>query len=202
MRGRSPAISDFFEDNFAKILGNILLDRYDIFVDYPITYQINNQRRTTCYPDIMVVRNDNKSDRLLSGIIELKIDLGYLSDNWAKTKLNQINTLKERVEQVTINLGIGTNQKILQLLGVKENFPWAVVLLTSLNDHGRLKNIKNELSNGDVQCFVISNNIHPRGYEIDKSNKNDNLNKIYRDKENIKNWKGLADFFNNNFKED
>jgi hypothetical protein len=206
LRGRSSSISNFFEDKFATMLGNILPSNYNIFVDYPISYKISQgDRSKTSYPDIMIVKDynteSNVSNGLLAAIIELKIDLGWLNEDLFKTKLEQFNTLRS-VNKVSFNLDVGTMHRNIKTLSVKDDFPLAVVLLTRQNHSERFPDFKKNVEKENSHCYVLSSEFHPRGYKIDESNKDDYLNKIYKDEENIENWKGLGDFFNNNFKED
>jgi hypothetical protein len=197
-RGRSPSFSNFFEDRFAIMLGKVLHSNYTIFIDYPISYRTDaHPTKKISYFDIMILKdyisNSKENNGILCGIIELKIDLGWLDNKWIKTKLDQINLLKNQAHEVGFKDNT-TEQQDRKKLKVKKGFPWAVVLATNHNHYERFPAFKKELNSADIECFVLSNNIHIRADR--------DVNEISNNKENIENWEDLGKFINNNFKED
>jgi hypothetical protein len=191
-RGRAVPIANAFENKFAQLLDAILPERYSIFVDYPLSYKTTNKtRKKTSYPDLAIIENGY----LLAGIIELKIDLGYLSEDWEKKTSKETKFLRKAktvsYKKIHINKAGERESKVLK---IKPNFPRAVVILTGQNDHGRLKEFLEKENR-----FVLSMHIHPNSDEINKANLKEIINNIFKDKVNKKEWKKLANFLKKYF---
>lgn len=190
-RGRAQSIASEFEDRFARFLEMVLPEKYSILVDYPLSYEIDGRkRRKTSYPDIAIVRDG----QMLEGIIELKIDLGYLRRDWIKESKAEFTYL-QKAHKVKYKTDVGTDKAEQREFTVSRNFHRAIVVVTGKNDHGRL-----EVFRRQENCYVLSSNIHPNDYTIHYSNKGDFVRRIGSHKENRKDWKALAEFLNGCFR--
>ena len=189
-RGRASSIANEFEDRFATLLEKALPYKYSIFVDYPLSYKVEGRKRyKTSYPDVAIIRDSS----VLVGIIELKIDLGYLPRGWAdKTKAEFEHLCK--AEKIRYKTDIGTDKAMVKELSVARELHKATVVLTGKNDHRRLLGFSKQ-----ENCFVLSRNIHPNDYAINDSNKIHFVEKIISDPDNIKSWRKFAEFLNDNF---
>jgi hypothetical protein len=189
-RGRSASIANDFENMFARMLDALLPDKYSIFVDYPISYKIRGRHRTkTSYPDLAVIAND----RVLAGIIELKIDLGYLPHDWTHRTAQEITHLR-KAKLVSYKTNVGTDKAQKRSLNVSPDLPRAIVVLTGQNDHGKLNRFLKQRN-----CFVLSKDIHPNDIWINDTNRDDSLRRIIENKDNIESWKAFANFLDDNF---
>ncbi|MDO8550084.1 MAG: hypothetical protein Q7S39_08055 [Ignavibacteria bacterium] len=181
IRGRNNSISSLFEERVAKYLDGFLTKSYTIYVDYPISYSIKTRKRKkTSYPDICIVKNN----RILSGIIELKIDLGYLSPEWTKKTFSEFVSL-QKSPGVTFSRGI---------LQVRHPLARAILILTSKNDHGRLTRFHKQ---SKCKVFVLSRNIHPN--DIKRSSIKSATLQIVSDTVNLKNWNDFTNFIQQRF---
>jgi hypothetical protein len=181
VRGRNNSISSSFEERVGKYLDAVLPYSYNIYLDFPISYHVRTRnRKKTLYPDILIVKNN----KILSGIIELKIDLGWLSSEWTKKTLSEFIGLQKSLE-VTSSLGT---------LRVRRSLPRAILLLTSKNDHGRLSRF---LTHCKCKVFVLSRNIHPN--DIESSSVQNSTRQISSDPVNLKNWNDFANFIQHKF---
>ena len=189
-RGRAASISNEFENMFASLLDDLLPDKYLIFIDYPISYQIQSQqRKKTSYPDIAII----EEDKILSGIIELKIDLGYLSQDWLQRTTQEVKQLR-RATHLSYNTNIGTDGSESRKLDIKPSLPRAIVVLTGKNDHGKHNAFFNQSN-----CFVLSKDIHPNDKKINQTNRKEILKKIFNNEDNKNSWRGFAYFLNEHF---
>ena len=185
-RGRASSIANDFEERFAVFLEKVLPDKYSFLVDYPISYNITGRgRKKTSYPDISIVKDES----VLAGIIELKIDLGYLADDWVtKSKTEFDNLRKAAVIQYTA--GIRTEKRRpKKTLIVPQTLCKAVVVLSDQNDHGRLNRFLTQ-----DNCFILTRNIHPNDVPINDSVGKTVLERITRHQDVEKLTKFLHNF--------
>ena len=90
IRGRAIPLANAFEDAFGKLLGKVLNERFKILVDYPMSIKPSDFQKTkTIYPDIAICEDDE-----LRCLLELKIDLGYFSDESKVEMKRKINDLR------------------------------------------------------------------------------------------------------------
>ncbi len=124
--GRSRSASDTFEESLAFGLLHFLKEDRVIYIDAPMSMANKNgvKKSETIYPDILIVDKDNQ----LRGIIELKIDLGWLSDEWSEKRRTLIRTLHKK--QLSIKRG-ETKIKI------EKDYQYLILVLSQINDHGR-----------------------------------------------------------------
>lgn len=100
--GRSEPMASFFERELAKQLSKVYT-HFTFLVDYPINLQKDSKslRKQNIYPDIIIF---DKSNEKIKGIIEIKIDVGYLDLGkwWEQSResdykykmLNEADTVK------------------------------------------------------------------------------------------------------------
>jgi len=175
-RGRASASADLFEEELAKLIENHVLAPIKILVDYPISYKLMGAARAkTIYPDITLVR-----DNTILAIIEAKIDLGFLKDDWAKNRSDIFNGFKLS-HNITID-GIPFT--------ISEKFSSSCVVLTAQNHHGRLADFLSQPINPIV--LILENHLHPNN---DKVVSDDNyVGCVIRCIENHKQWALLETF--------
>jgi len=190
VRGRAPSLSYEFEEGFARLLAVALPQRYKILIDYPMSYEVEGKgRKKTSYPDIAIVRDS----KVLTGIIELKIDLGYLREGWVESSASSLSDLRNATE-VTFKTDVGRTAGEKVKVTVDPDLQRAIVLLTGINDHGRLPGFVVQ-----PNCFVLSSNVHPNGPEITESNRAQFLDKIHSDVTNQETWRKFARFLISHF---
>lgn len=188
-RGRAASIASEFEERFAIFLENILPPEFSIFIDYPMSYRISNVKRTkTFYPDIALIK-----DHILVGIIELKIDLGWLRKDWTRKQKSDFKNLRD-VKHVTYKAADRANKKNSAKLKIGNNLNRMVVLLTDENDHDRLEVFKEK-----ENCFILCSGVHLNDPKITEKTKKQTIQSISSNKENRKNWSALSEYLDANF---
>jgi len=160
-RGRAGSCSSACEDLIALAISEMIPNEYKLLVDYPLTVRHGNgQRAKTAYPDVAVLYN-----RTLAGVIEIKVDLGYLPEDWSKQSGGMFSQLQQATS-LTYRTNVGTvNNEVISISPAKE-MDRIVVVLSGLNDHGRLDAIKQANS----VCFVLMPQHHPNSYYVDANN--------------------------------
>lgn len=190
LRGRTISISDKFEEEFALFLEEILPTKYSFLIDFPLSYHVNGRtRKKTTYPDIAIVENAS----VLAGVLELKIDLGFLRKGWAKDwnrNLAELSAAKE----VSYRTSPRTGKKGKVRMSVLPDLPRAIVLLTANNDHKRLG-----LLTQKCKCHILSMHIHPRSRSITELNLKSKLQKICSDSDNCAHWQDLATYLGTHY---
>ena len=167
--GRSRSASDTFEESFALAILPFLKDDREIYIDAPMS-MLNKSgvgKSETVYPDIIIL--DRYSQ--LRGIIELKIDLGWLSDGWSDKRRSFLKTLAKKqlsIKRGKINLKIG------------KNFQYLIVVLSQVNDHKRWKESFSKKHRGYAFLLLDKNFPHPndrknQGLEVYKDLVDDKL---------------------------
>jgi hypothetical protein len=167
-RGRSPSSSAEIEDLLARAISDVIPKNYYILVDYPLSYKIPEHKRAkTIYPDIAIVERER-----LFGIIEFKVDLGYLQEEWS-TQSNGIFQELKQAKTVTHREEVGVPNKTKVDLGVNKTLKRCVVVLTNENDHGRMDKFKKQ-----NKCFVLFSGKHPNSHDIPISKKEEFIKEL------------------------
>jgi hypothetical protein len=189
-RGRAAPVSYEFENRFAMLLKRVLPDNYSIYVDYPISYKVRNKRRkTTSYPDILIVEDEDG----VVGIIEVKIDLGYLNKGWIPKNKKDFSNIRH-AKKVTYRSLVRMGKRPRAEFRVSEKISRAIVLLTDRNDHGRLPDFSKQ-----ANCFILITKFsHPNSSKI-KHHQKDYLRDVFTDKDNIRNRRRLSNYLHRNF---
>ncbi|MDZ4262861.1 MAG: hypothetical protein U1B30_11100 [Pseudomonadota bacterium] len=141
VRGRASASADAFEEELAKLIEKHVPEPINILVDYPISYKLMGAvRAKTIYPDIALV-----CERTILAIIEAKIDLGFLKDDWAKNRSEMFKGFKSAND--------------ISGYTISEKFSSCCVVLTAKNDHGRLDDFLEQPINPIV--LILEDHLHP-----------------------------------------
>jgi len=138
--GRSPSLSNYFEENFVNELSKIY-KQYLFYIDYPIhlydskgnTLKNSQNKSQNIYPDIIIT---DKED-ILKAIIELKMDIGHIDlkefnfkreRNLLKAKFGELNPIVgkySRKKYKTKKIGIHFPKKFKKIL----------IVVTLVNQH-------------------------------------------------------------------
>jgi hypothetical protein len=158
-RGRAGSCSSECEDLLALCVSDEIPEKYTLLVDYPITVRREGQKRAeTIYPDIAVI-----SGNVLHGVIEIKNDLGYMSEDWAKKshenlgKLQKANSISYKQ---TVNVGAKEPKIGLNVAGQLKQ---AVVVISGENAHGRMDALQKQ-----HKCFILMPQHHPNHCDASK----------------------------------
>ena len=181
--GRASSLSSFFEKTFAQELSNIFPDLY-FFVDYPISlYDENGKFQVALNYDILIVKNENKNNELeegeILGIVDLKIDLGYLNDEYykmdekAEDKTKKTFNLRENnfknAHKISCNKVVNANFEkkgtdVLKKIYLKnsENISKLAIVATRNNDHNRAGKYMEIMAKNGYECyFILDDKHHP-----------------------------------------
>ncbi|OGR68273.1 MAG: hypothetical protein A2081_06175 [Elusimicrobia bacterium GWC2_61_19] len=103
------------------------------------------------YPDITILFGDE-----LVGIVEVKNDLGYMSEDWANQSRKKLEKLRN-AELVTYKEHVNTKikERVIPLHRTKE-FNQIVVVISGINGHGKIDSLKSNHT-----CFVLMPHHHP-----------------------------------------
>jgi len=187
-RGRSATSSAEIEDLLSKAIANAIPNNYQLLVDYPISYKPSKSQRTkTIYPDISIIKNKS-----LKGIIEFKIDLGYLPENWS---LKNQNSFREMInaKSAYYKLGVGVPKQIPQILIIPKGLKRCVVILSAKNDHGHIAEFKRK----NKPCYVLVSGKHPNSHEIEMKDK---LSFIEELAQNSSGWNSFINYLIKTYK--
>lgn len=185
-RGRAIDCSSEIEELFAIAISEIIPKKYSLFIDYPLSIKKSN-KTLVIYPDISLVE-----DNILKGIVEIKIDLGYLKKAWIKNS-NSIYQSIIKSKSIKYRKHVGQPNKEKDLLTVSPKLKRSVIVLTGKNAHNKLESFTNTQSD----CFVIFPSHHPNTSKVSK----EGLNKFIKDMYgNDKQWNKMVNYFEKNFK--
>ncbi|MDP2682421.1 MAG: hypothetical protein Q8P28_06400 [Deltaproteobacteria bacterium] len=173
-RGRAATSSSDLENLFAVAIAESIPKQYSILVDYPLSIKKGSMRALTLYPDISIVKGN-----VLKGVIEFKIDLGYLKKEW----INQHKTSIKQLENASIlkyKKNVGTIKAKKDCLKISKKLASCVVVLSSENSHNRLDKFKTEL-----KPYILfkrdndDNGVHPNSSKMES---NEIIKKILKGK--------------------
>jgi hypothetical protein len=178
--GRARASGNEFEEELRHLIEKYTPKDIRIFVDFPLSLEKSSPklRTKTFYPDIAFIRGKS-----LIGIVEAKIDLGYLSKDWVSDREKIINQLKFD----------GKVKKRGSEFSVSKRFMTACVILTARNDKKRLPLFRKDVENTFV--LISQEHCHPNNDKIVRRVKKDYLEGIKQDDElHQKEWKRFEQF--------
>lgn len=157
-RGRAGSCSAECENLIAVAVSEILPQKYTLLVDYPLTVRRTGAARTeTFYPDIAILC-ENK----LSGILEIKNDLGYMSDDWANKNGENLEKLQS-AESIAYREDVNVPSSELRSIEPVRPLKQAVVVISGKNAHGRMAALKER-----QKCFILMPKHHPNDYGVNK----------------------------------
>lgn len=149
-RGRAPSASGVFEEEVARLIESHTSSSIKIYIDSPISFRKRpGERATIIYPDISLIRGSK-----LVGLVECKIDLGYLSDKWAKEYKQKIKALKQSGK---------FNIHREQISAHKDMLDFGVILSNS-NHPENIEHFYNGV--GDYCVFLSECRSHPNNNDI------------------------------------
>lgn len=157
-RGRSASSSDI-EDLLGEFIANIVHEQHILLVDYPLSFKIpcqtidkktkrqvsTSKSRRIC-PDISII-NSGK----LIGIIEIKIDLGFLGNDWIESNNEKIDIVRN-CTSISYKSNNGSQNKIT----VCDQCKYCIVVISSANSRDKEKELKKV-----YDCFVLFGDKHP-----------------------------------------
>ena len=168
-RGRSSASSCEFEEAIASLIEKNTLDDIEILVDFPISYKLPHFiKAKTIYPDISLIRAGS-----LIGIVEAKIDLGYLSEGWWERRNSVIGELKT-AGTVTVSRRPVEVRRVDMIC----------VVLTERNDHGRLPSFRDAA--GHSVFLMSAEQTHPNDTISDQAAF---IEKVKVNRKNLEEWR-------------
>lgn len=187
-RGRSPASADEFENKLAKLVAAHTKEEFRIYVDYPISYDIGQSkydegavlrkpRVKTFYSDVAILHMKEKP--VLVGLLEAKIDLGYLMDDWAKKRDELFQNIL-CAEKVRMKLPNSNKNAEVE---VAKDLVRATIVLTARNHTERLKNFPQ-----DNPPIVLISQDHKHPNEDDMTEKEKYIDLIKNNDKNRSEW--------------
>lgn len=178
-RGRARASANEFEEELSRLIEKYTPADVRILVDFPLSLEKSASKRAkTIYPDIAFIRGNS-----LIGIVEAKIDLGYLSPDWGRDR-------KQIIKQLTSD-GIVKAEE--HEISVSKRLMTACVILTAKNHTERLPRFKKEVNNAFV--LVSQEHSHPNDDNIvGRSAVKGYLAAIAQDKSHRREWKRFERF--------
>ena len=178
-RGRARASANEFEEELSRLFEKHTPTDIQVLVDFPLSFEKPSLKRVkTIYPDIAFIR-----DNSLMGIVEAKIELGYLSPDWARDR-NQI------ISQL-ISAGIVRVEE--REISVSKRLMTACVILTAKNHTERLPRFRKEVDN----AFVLISQEHPHPNDdkiVGRAVVENYLAEITLDKSHQQEWKKFERF--------
>lgn len=152
MRGRAGSCSSDCEDLLALGISEMIPQKFSLLVDYPLTIRnTTGERAETIYPDIAIL-----CENRLIGIIEVKNDLGYMSEDWANKSLQNLEKL-QNAESISYRKNVNMNIREPKTSIIAEkNIKQAVVVISGENAHGRMSALQ-----GQHTCFILMPHYHP-----------------------------------------
>jgi len=158
-RGRAGNCSSACEDLIAIGISEMIPQRYNLLVDYPLTVRCKDQKRAEMiYPDITILSGDK-----LIGLIEVKNDLGYMSEDWERQNREKLETL-QKAELITYrkNVNAGVKEPKIPIVPVKK-LDQIIIVITGKNDHDKTKLLNLHT------CFILMPSHHPNHLSATKN---------------------------------
>ncbi len=181
-RGRSRDSANEFEEELSRLIEKYTPVDIRILVDCPLSLEksTSKKRAKTIYPDIAFIRGNS-----LIGIVEAKIDLGYLSPDRVPDR--------EQIIRQLVSDGIVKAEGRKIAVSKRLMTATACVILTANNDHGHLPRFKKEVDNAFV--LVSQEHAHPNDDNIvGRSAVKDYLEEVAQDKSHRQEWKRFERF--------
>ncbi len=178
-RGRARASANEFEEELSRLIEKYTPADVRLLVDFPMSFgKSSSKRAKTIYPDIAFIRGGS-----LIGIVEAKIDLGYLSRDWVRER--------KQITRHLISNGIVQAEECE--ISVSKRLMTACIVLTAKNHTERLLDFKKKVDNAFV--LISKEHSHPNDNNIvGRSAVKGYLEKIALDKSHKQEWKRLEQF--------
>jgi hypothetical protein len=177
-RGRLPSISSQTEDLMANfILGRVALREPKLLVDFPMSYEKKgkskngnrNKTKRTFYPDIAVIQKNHAGESILTDIIDVKLDLGWLRvlDTFLPGTLEVLEDLRKKGK---VQHRDRNENDYWQQLGsnviVSPDLCWHVAVISDSNSSEKWRTLNQAIINEDrfkekVQLYMFTGGHHP-----------------------------------------
>jgi hypothetical protein len=161
-RGGSRSIASETEDIFASYLIDKLSPSTIIYLNQTIT-PVNNDTLQCIKPDLVIVK-----DGLITGILDLKMDLGYKRDKFAafwRERDERVNSLRNQRVSVLIDVGGGPRKQEFMFGGEAKLF---FVLVSDRNISKKKLDVIRQIQE-TVQAshlVVLTRGEHPNVYGL------------------------------------
>lgn len=156
--GRNISMGSTFQYIFAKEL--FLNSFYKVLVDYPLCYpgkyRSGKKGKKNLYSDIVVMNKKN----VLKAIIELKVDLGFLRENYKGNLKRMIEAFK-RNKKMKYNKLVGFSGSEEEYIQIPKNFIKIFIIGTKINHTDRIKHFKRTVKSLGFRPLILLDNIHP-----------------------------------------
>jgi len=157
-RGRAGSCSAECENLLAVAVSEILPQKYTLLVDYPLSISRQGAARAeTFYPDIAILC-ENK----LVGVLEIKNDLGYMSEDWANKSGENLEKLQSTVS-ITYREDVNVPSSELHSIEPAKPMRHAVIVISGKNAHGRMAALQ-----ARHKCFILMPKHHPNDFDVDR----------------------------------
>lgn len=159
-RGKSHSISSQVEDLFAFYISTMVSDDTKIYVDQPISFELNGKSKTI-YADVAVIK-DNKIEQ----VWDLKTDLGWIRDSFVQFCKDKTLLVKgARNQTAKLKDGLNKVQQSLTFSG-DMTFNIVVVSLTNISKTKGDLNIEGTRNLENVGVYILTKALHPNNYEM------------------------------------
>jgi hypothetical protein len=157
-RGRAGSCSAECENLIAVAVSGILPHKYALLVDYPLTVRRTGAGRAeTFYPDIAIL-----CESKLVGVLEIKNDLGYMSEDWANKSAENLDKLQS-AESINYREDVNVPSSGLRSVEPARPMRHAVIVISGKNSHGRMAALQ-----ARNKCFVLMPKHHPNDFDVDR----------------------------------
>ncbi len=160
-RGTSHCISSEIEDLFAYYIATNFDNNYRVYVDQPITCNINSSKKTIRF-DLLLANSKN----VVINAIELKMDLGRNRDGFISYCIKRGNEVKAlQGKKVSSKKGV---TKACINLKISAEMKWRVVIVSDKNiSKEKMENIiKNSKNLNNLEVYVLTSKTHPNVYNM------------------------------------
>lgn len=194
--GRNISLGSKFQFILAEKL--FINSSYKALVDYPLRYfgkyKSGKSGMKNLYPDILILDKKNN----LKALVELKIDLGFLSNDF-KNGLGRMIDAYKKNRKMSYNKFVGFSDSKDMQIKVPKRFIKIFIIVTKINHSNRVKPFIKTVKQFGFRPLILLDEIHPNPLasvenfkgDMDKLKK-DAIKEIYNKKFEIsRTFKGL-----------
>lgn len=156
--GRIISSGSEFQYDFAKTL--FLGTEYKVLVDYPLiydgVYKSGKRGKKMVYPDIAVMDEKN----VLKAIIELKIDLGYLREDYKENLKSMIDAFRtNKIMKYKELVKFSDSEDVY--MTIPKDFIKISIIGTKQNHQGRAEPFKEYVGSVGFRPLILLDDVHP-----------------------------------------
>jgi len=156
--GRNISLGSKFQNILAQNLFND--SSYKVLVDYPICYKgkynSGKKGKKNLYPDILILDKEN----MLKALIELKIDLGFLSKDFENNIRKTINAYRKNRE-MSYKKFVGFADSSDIHIEVPKRFIKIFIIVTKINHTDRVEPFKKTVKHFGFRPLILLEKYHP-----------------------------------------